>query len=331
MSAPDIFRCQPHLVEKVWGGQNIQDLYRKVPSLAQQPIEPGALLGESWEVADLPEGQSYIIDGPLAGQPLQAAVDTWGSQLTGDDAHARFPLLVKILDAQKDLSVQVHPGPDNVHLFEGARSKDECWLVLSAERDGSILHGVHASTTAESFKAALEKGDPVKKLRRTKVRAGDIVHVPPGTIHAICAGVTLLEIQQPSDTTYRVWDYNRPGLDGELRDLHIEQALAVSNFDEQPPLKLEATPLGLQHTLLVDTPFYRVERYKLHTARTIPSKPDAARVLICTRGGCSVRHGETLLELEPGQTCIIPACCDHIRVAPESDKANIVIAHAKAP
>ena len=317
------FTLAPALIPKVWGGHNLRDLWGK--HLADQD----ALLGEAWEVADLPEGQSRITSGALEGETLSAALKAHGAQLTGAD-HERFPLLVKLLDAAKDLSVQVHPGEHTQHLFEGARAKDECWLILHATPDGAILHGLREDVGREDFARCMAQGeDPTLLMRRVSVKPGDMIRVPPGTLHAICAGVSLLEIQQPSDTTYRVWDYARPGMDGELRALHLEQAMAVGNFGTQPPifvspLKVSAHP---ERTTLVYCEAYHVERLELASAYTLHPPDHSAQVLHVLEGACMLPDDG--LTLERGDTAIVPACCDAVRLAP-SPAASIILASTGA-
>ncbi len=321
MSTPLLtpFRLTPHLVPKVWGGRALLTDWDK----SAKDVPADATIGESWEVADLPEGHSIIATGPLQGRPLHDAVTTWSADLTGGD-HDRFPLLVKLLDAERDLSVQVHPSDAHTHLFDAAHSKDECWWVLSS-RDGAILHGLRDGIAREDFKAILrDGGDPTDLMRRKKVRAGDIVRVPPGTMHAICAGVTLLEIQQPSDTTFRVWDYNRPGMDGTPRDLHIAEAMTVTHFGDQPdilthPATLDDDP---RRALMIDVPAYRIGRIALADAMSLAPPAHSALVVIALEGACTIGDG---LELRRGQTAILPAAGgEHIAVPHDSSSPPVL-------
>ena len=314
-----MFRTLPWLVPKIWGGPTLRDRLGKRPSPGHPPLEAGAAVGESWEVADLPEGQCLIAHGPLARRPLGDAVARHGAALTGGD-HARFPLLVKLLDARADLSVQVHPGPEAAAGLEGARPKDECWLILEAEPDGAVLHGLRDGVTREDLAAALgdsSQADPTALLRRVPVQAGDVLRVPPGTIHAICAGVMLLEVQQPSDTTFRVWDYERPGLDGQPRPLHIDQALEVAHFGAQPAPLLEPTPLAHPgHELLVEAPAYRLERLITNAPTPLRVPDHSALIVTALEGACTLRSEDQLLELALAQTAIVPASCPEVLVHP---------------
>lgn len=257
-----ILKMEPALKTKVWGGRRLETLGRSLPD--------SEFYGESWEVSGLEDGPSKIANGPLKSKTLIEASEILGKSLLGE--HPVFPLLVKFLDAREDLSVQVHPGARHIDEIrskfgESADSKDEAWLILDADDEGSILWGVKERIDSETMGAALREGTLVSYLRRIRVKKGDVFRVPPGTIHAICAGVLLLEIQEPSDTTYRLYDYERPGLDGEPRELHIEQALHVARRFPEDPTEvrcLDGEPLtDTRSVLLVDAPTYRIERFQL--------------------------------------------------------------------
>jgi mannose-6-phosphate isomerase len=309
-SKPHIFRCRPHLCVKVWGGRRLQTQFGKgLPS--EDPY------GESWEVADLPQGQSVVDTGPMVGATLHEVTTTWGAELVGSLWEGdRFPLLVKILDASQDLSVQVHPGLQHESMFVGARSKDETWIILGVEEGGSVLHGFRKAVTPESFARAVADGEVVDLLRRMEVKPGDVLRVPPGTIHAICAGVVLLEIQQPSDTTYRVYDYGRPGLDGLPRPLHMDEAIAVTDFsglvDERAVNFQSDGTSGVDWSLLVDVYAYRAERIRTSTGLSWRVDRRSAQVLCVLEGRCRVVGAE--VELGPGQTAIVPACMGEVRL-----------------
>ena len=322
---PYLLRCAPLLVPKVWGGTRLrQDWGKSSPEVPED-----APIGESWEVADLPQGQSCVLNGALAGAPLHEAVTCWGAELTGGN-HARFPLLVKILDARKDLSVQVHPGHDDLEkMGPQAQSKDEAWVVLESQ-EGSVLHGFSPGVTPQALHHALAQGDPVPLLRRHHVAPGDVIHVPPGTVHAICAGTLLLEIQEPSDTTYRVFDYNRPGMDGALRSLHLEQALAVANFGSQPPLLASPTSLnvpdpGIRAHLLVSKAPYQIMRFGLSPKASYlwDARARSPSVFVVLRGSCEM-EGE---RLEKGQTAISPAALSAVRWVAGEEGCELVAAY----
>jgi mannose-6-phosphate isomerase len=328
---PHPFRTEPYVRVKVWGGRRLPDPYGK-EAPAGEPI------GETWEVADLEEGESRAATGPARGEPLSELVDCWGDDLVGAaDPSEGFPLLVKIIDAADDLSVQVHPSQEDVDRdFSEADSKDECWLVLDAEPEGSILHGVRDDVDAEAFLEAVEEGRAVELLRRIDVETGHTVRVPPGTIHAICEGVTLLEIQEPSDTTYRVYDYDRPGLDGEPRELHLERAMAVAHFDEQPPAELTGAPSECSDAdvaVLADTPSYRIERAVLRDDTEWRGDSSSPQILFVVDDRIDIRgsaSGVTATVAE-AQTAVVPASSESIVARPHGTSATLIVAGLGGP
>jgi mannose-6-phosphate isomerase len=316
---------QPHLVSKVWGGRRLEKLFGK-------PLPGEETYGEAWEVADLEEGQSVVANGPLEGHTLRQVVERWGHELIGERAPGdRFPLLVKLLDARADLSVQVHPGPEDVDLhFPEASSKDECWLILDADAEGSILHGFAEGVDRASFERAVAEDRAVEALRRVRVEAGDIVRVAPGTVHAICGGVSLLEIQEPSDTTFRVYDYDRPGLDGKPRELHLSEAMQVARFGDIGPATLAATQYSDifpgHHECLVDADSYRIERLRGVSEAVWRVTPDAPQVLFVERGEWSIRSESTEVRLSPYTTVVLPASLGRVEVESDRPGGRLVVA-----
>lgn len=269
---------RPHLVEKVWGGRRLADSFGK--DLGE------GLYGESWEVADLPEGQSRVEQGPHLGRTLGELREAFDEALVGSRAAGkRFPLLVKILDASADLSVQVHPGKADLGRFEGAHSKDESWLILESD-SGSILHGFADDVSPEAFRKAIDNGGLENLLRRVSVESGDVFRVAPGCVHAICSGTALLEIQEPSDTTFRVFDYDRPGLDGKPRQLHVEEAIEVARLTPEPELS-RGESFELQDgavEILVDVDSYRIARTSVDGRLRWQTVPTTPQIVFVTRG-----------------------------------------------
>ena len=265
VTIPAILHTVPCHKVKVWGGYNLLGplARERSPLQSDLPLDTDPV-GEAWEVADIPEGSSFVKLSGTTQLPLREFIARHPAAFPALIASQRYPLLIKTLDAARDLSVQVHPGSQHLHLFEGredVQQKDECWIILACEPGGSILHGFQDGVTRESFEAAVrQKADLSRLLRRHEVTPGEVIHVPPGTVHAICAGVTLLEVQQPSDTTFRVWDYERPGLDGALRPLHLEDALKVLEFGPQPPITQPLQSATNVVEPLIETAHYRITR-----------------------------------------------------------------------
>jgi mannose-6-phosphate isomerase len=286
-------RFEPLYQERVWGGRQLGELYGR-------PLAEDGPIGESWELVDRPGEQSVVADGPLAGLTLgelwRQRRELFGGRAAGGPA--RFPLLIKLLDARDVLSVQVHP-PVALAALIGGEPKTETWVVLDADPGAHLLIGLRAGTTRAAFEACLRAGGNVAELlHRVDVRAGDAILIPSGRVHAIGAGNVILEIQQNSDTTYRVFDFNRPGLDGRPRDLHVEKSLASIDFADFTP---QLAPRDDDGTA-ISCAYFQLDRWALDAAR--PVAPAGEMAVLCVLRG-TARVGETLLG--PGQLALVPA------------------------
>lgn len=298
----------PIFLEKVWGGHRLQ-------ACPTKEAPKGRRIGESWEVADLAEGQSTVAAGPFRGRTLGSLVGEYGERLVGTcSATQRFPLLIKIIDAQDDLSVQVHPGAQHLPALPGACAKDESWVILEAAPASRILHGLKPGVDEHRLRAAIAAQRVEDCLRCIPAAAGQVYRVAPGTFHAIGRGVVLLEVQEPSDTTYRVWDFGRLGLDGKPRPLHIEQALQVAAFDDDaagPALpRWQFRQPGLEHACLIDASTYRIEQLRAHEPSSfiMHVPPQSTRVIFVHDGSARVTVPPHLpVSLHPWQTAVIPA------------------------
>jgi len=251
LSSPIVF--EPLFMERVWGGRRLESLYGK-----RLPV--GTRIGESWEIVDRPEAQSVVHEGPLRGMTLHELWTQHRESVFGPDLpdSERFPLLCKVIDAQDRLSVQVHP-PANMAPILGGEAKTEMWYVLDALLESDLYAGLKPGVTRESFERALEEGVVADQIYHLPVRKGDAIFIPSGRVHAIGAGNIIVEVQQNSDTTYRVFDWNRMGVDGRPRDLHVEASLVSINFDDIAPRIAQPTPEGV----LVECEFFRVEKIAL--------------------------------------------------------------------
>src|SRR5258705_5702737 len=203
---------EPIFKERVWGGRNLERLYSK-------PLPPRVPIGESWEITDRPEGVSVITNGPLSGKTLRWLMENHRSDLLGNKATAeRFPLLIKVLDCQETLSVQVHP-PAKIAVQLGGEPKTEMWYIADATADASLYAGLKPGVTREEFERRIRDGTVAEALHQIKVAPGDSMFLPSGRVHAIGAGNGIFEIQQNSDTTCHVFCWSRLGLDGQPREM----------------------------------------------------------------------------------------------------------------
>jgi len=252
----------PVFRDYIWGGRNLETkLGRNIP--------PGRV-AESWDISGHPSSPTQVDSGPLAGQTLPTVLELLGSDLVGSRsqdmlARGKFPLLVKLLDANKPLSVQVHPDDNYANIHEnGELGKTEMWYILYAEPKAHLIYGLKSGVTPASFRQRLEAGNLESCLHYLPVKAGDAVFIPAGSVHAIMEGIVLAEIQQNSDTTYRVYDWNRVGVDGKPRPLHIDRAIDVINFEQVEPGAYVPELLeengGVRRESITTSPHFNVER-----------------------------------------------------------------------
>jgi mannose-6-phosphate isomerase len=262
---------QPVLKDYIWGGRNLERLYGR-------DLPPGAI-AESWEIAAHEDGTAVVDNGPHAGKPLtelhqELGLDLIGRRCRWAQERGTFPLLVKLLDAQERLSVQVHPDDAYAQAHEGNElGKTEMWVVLHAEPQAAVILGVKAGASAAAFRQAAAEGALEPYLHHLPVQSGDFVCVPAGSLHAILGGLVIAEIQQNSNTTYRVYDWNRQGKDGRPRPLHLDKALEVIDFDQVEPTLPEPQLLqeerGLKRFALCRNNYFTVERLELGPGKVV--------------------------------------------------------------
>lgn len=306
LSEPIVF--EPLSMERVWGGRRLETLFGK-------SIPQGAPIGESWEVVDREEAQSVVHEGKLRGATLHELWTTHREELFGRKCpdSERFPLLIKLLDARETLSVQVHPPAALAEILRG-QPKTEMWYFLHCEPTAHIFVGLKNDMSRHHFENLLSKGKVEEALHRIDVRAGDSIFIPSGRMHAIGGGSVIAEIQQNSDTTYRVFDWNRLGMDQRPRMLHIEESLRSIDFEDFEPGLIQ--PKGEE---LVRCPEFEVERWDLKGPRAAIENGVFA-IFLCIEG--SVKAPEKVFN--PGDVFMIPACMSGTELVPVDGRARVL-------
>lgn len=309
---------KPVLKDYIWGGRNLERFGRQLP--------PG-ITAESWEIAGHMNGTTKIDNGRYAGTLLTELQQELGLDLIGRNCawaqeRGKFPLLVKLLDANRPLSVQVHP--DDTYALaneDNELGKSEMWVVLDAEPDAQLILGIKSGTDRSSFKQSILDGRLEPLLHAFPVKAGDHVCVPAGSLHAIMGGLIIAEIQQNSDTTYRVYDWNRLGADGRPRPLHVDKALDVINFEQVEPETSSATLLedghGRRRYLLCRNEYFVTERVELDQGSTFRGDCDGASLEIW-----GVLEGVAQIEtvrLEAIRFALLPAAMGEFTVSARQD------------
>jgi mannose-6-phosphate isomerase len=315
---------QPIFKERVWGGRELERLYGK-------ELPAGRPIGESWEISDRPGDASVVANGPLAGKNLRWLMENHAAEILGGAkpaAEGRFPLLCKILDAREKLSLQVHPPAGKAAALKG-EPKTEMWFVADAAPEASLYVGLKRGVTRMEFEQKIAAGDVADCFCQIPVRAGDTMFLPSGRVHAIGDGLVIFEIQQNSDTTYRVFDWNRAGLDGRPRELHVAQSLASIDFNDFEP-KLVATEFvtdgKIQKRSLVNDPLFNVEAWKLNSGASGSLKPGKLQIIAVTTGEIEIKHQAEAVTLSAGQFSLIPAALEATEVLAKSETALLRVA-----
>ncbi|WP_080872008.1 mannose-6-phosphate isomerase, class I [Oceanobacillus timonensis] len=309
---------EPVLQERIWGGNKLHTEFGY-----STPYEH---TGEAWVISAHPNGPSRIKNGPLEGHTLQEAWEDHEILFNRAEAAGEtYPLLVKILDANQNLSVQVHPDDTYALEKEGVPyGKTECWYVLDAEPGAELVLGHHAKTR-EELKQAMANGEWDTLLKRVPVTAGDFVYVPSGTIHAIGAGIMILETQQSSDITYRVYDYERTDEQGNARTLHLEQAAEVTNIPHEDPKteSIQETIEDLTARKLVEESYFTVYHWDLKGDAVLERKNDFLQVSVI-KGKAVIQTGNQRFSIEKGTHFIIP---NTIKQFSLQGNAEMIVSH----
>ena len=303
------FLLRPSGKDYIWGGKRLNDEFAK-----NIPLSP---LAETWECTTHPDGTCWVVDGEFDGQELKTVLKQHPEYLgSHPECKEELPILIKFIDADKDLSVQVHPGDDYARENEqGSLGKTELWYVLDAARDAKLVYGFRHNTDEAEVRSAIARGTLMRHLQRIPVHKDDVFFLKPGTVHAIGAGALIAEIQQNSNLTYRLYDYDRTDKNGQKRPLHIDKAMAVANFqssaEPRQPLRVLRYRQGVATELLCRCRYFEVYRMLLNTERrqkvTYRSDDLSFRVLLCVNGCGTIRFGGESLDFCKGDCVFVPA------------------------
>jgi len=295
-------KFRPVFKERIWGGRRLYEFFGK-------QLPDGVKIGESWELADLPDDKTLIVNGSFAGKPLEDAIDYFGPLITGDPSYeGPFPLLIKILDARDILSVQVHPDEATCKRTGKGDPKTECWYIIDAGPAACIYKGLKTGVMREEFAAAIEEGTCAQLLEKVEVKVGQCHFLPSGTAHAIGAGLLIAEIQQPSDTTYRVFDWNRVADDGKPRQLHVADALESIHFDPSAD-DLSVRSIGR----LVDTDVFKVDKGHQLAGCEVLISEGLMKVYIFLSGRGAISGSDVeAVEFVKGDTILVPAAFEGV-------------------
>lgn len=308
MHYPLLFK--PLYKDYIWGGRRLESLGKKLPE---------GNTAESWEIACHPAGTGIVSNGAYKGKSLQELIDKYKEQLLGTVVYQedgnKFPLLIKLIDANKDLSVQVHPDDEYAFVNEnGELGKNEMWYVVDAQPETQLVSGIKKGITKDDFQRAVTKGTVEDCLNFVDVKAGDCFNIPAGLVHAIGSGNLICEIQQNSNTTYRVYDYNRTDDKGNKRPLHVEKALDVIDFSDRDKIKytgLSITADNLERTFLVANKYFAVEKINFNGEFSENTEGERFHCFTVLDGSIEING----IEIPKAHSCLIPASAGKYEVS----------------
>ena len=308
-------KFEPILKTIVWGGEKIAP-YKGIETSQQH-------IGESWELSGVAGNESVVAEGPLKGKTISQLVKEYKGELVGEHVYANtgdeFPLLIKFIDAQSDLSIQVHPNDELAAArHNGSKGKTEMWYVVAADEGAHLLAGLTEKITPQQYAAKVADGTITGVLARYDVHPGDVFFLPAGRIHAICGGCFIAEIQQTSNITYRIYDYGRLGLDGKPREVHTELAKDAIDYTVYPDYRTHYSPLQDEEQEVVSCQYFTTSIYDL----TLPfakdlSGIDSFMVVMCLGGSGSLEVDGEEVPVRQGETVLVPASADDICFIPD--------------
>ncbi|MEA2012272.1 MAG: type I phosphomannose isomerase catalytic subunit [Verrucomicrobiota bacterium] len=306
----------PVYVEKMWGGSLMKKNFLRDYPKTEVPI------GESWEIVDRDDAQSIIENGQLQGHTLGELVQKIPKELVGTrhDANNPFPLLIKIIDAGKRLSLQVHPDNKVCKEYPNAEPKTEMWYILDSEKKAKIFAGLNMAATQIKFKETMSQPEVENLLNTFPSKQKDAYFIPTGRIHAIGGGNLIFEVQQNSDTTYRVSDWGRLDQSGKSRELHVKQALKSIHFEDKklPKISGDSTEITMNKKvpIIMNCPYFYVEEIRLKNIFFDTTKPYSFQILTAYDNPFTLVHNSISYEIEKGRSCLLPAALGQYRIMP---------------
>ena len=316
-------KFEPILKQTLWGGDKI------IPFKHLNETLPN--VGESWEVSAVEGSESVVANGTDKGYTLPEMVRKYKEELVGEANYARFgnkfPLLIKFIDAKLDLSIQVHPGDELAKKRHNSFGKNEMWYVIAADKGAKLISGFAEEITPKEYKDRVHNGTFAEVLQTCAIEPGDAFYVPAGRVHGIGAGAFVAEIQQTSDITYRIFDYNRKDKDGKSRELHTSQAMDAINFsDVQDDFRTEYERVQNEPVEMVASPYFTTSVYDMTEEITCDySELDSFVIFICVEGSCRLTDdNQNEITLRAGETVLLPAAVQEVTIVPEGQRVKLL-------
>lgn len=325
MEINQFLKFEPILKEKIWGGEKLIHLLKKESSRND--------IGESWEVSDVENDTSIVANGSLKGKNLKQLIASCKGDLVGSKVYEqfgeKFPLLIKFIDAKEALSIQLHPNDKLAKERHNSFGKTEMWYVMQADEKANLIVGFKKEVSSEEYKQHVENKTLINILNVDEVKNGDVYFIPTGRVHAIGAGVLLAEIQQTSDVTYRIYDWDRPNPDGTFRDLHTEEAIDAIDYSVKKTYKTEYSKKENTISEIVSCPYFTTNVLPIsesiqmsHTAK------DSFVIYMCVKGEVEFVYQKQQEKLQYGETLLVPACMKEFKIN-TSSKSELLEVYIK--
>lgn len=315
-------KFEPILKQTLWGGDKIVPFKHLNDNLTG--------VGESWEISGVENNESVVASGPDKGATLTDMVKKYREELVGEANYARFgnkfPLLIKFIDARQDLSIQVHPADDLAKKRHNSMGKTEMWYVIGADKDARLRSGFSQQITPKEYKDRVHSNTITDVLQEYEIHPGDVFFLPAGRIHSIGAGAFIAEIQQTSDITYRIYDFNRKDANGNTRELHTSQALDAINYEVLDNYRTEYDAVKDEPVELVACPYFTTSVYDMTEQISCDySELDSFVIFICMEGACQMVDNEgNELAVRAGETVLLPASTQDVTITPEGDGVKLL-------
>ena len=315
MIVPYPFKFRPIMKEKIWGGQKIRTELNK-------DFFPDENCGETWEISGVSGNISVVREGPLTGTKLPDLIETYKGQLVGNKVYQKekndFPLLIKFIDANQDLSIQVHPNDELASMRHQSLGKTEMWYIFQADPGSQLISGFNQPLDRRKYREYFEQGRLMEILNQELVNPGDVFFVPAGRVHTIGKGILLAEIQQTSDVTYRIYDFDRVDKNGQSRELHTEAALDALDYQHYSEYKTQYDHSSNQAVSLINCPYFDVNRlfYEKETTRSYHHL-DSFVIYVCVAGKLRIYWDGQHITMVKGEAVLVPANIKDLRLVPD--------------
>ena len=311
MKINQLIKFEPILKDKIWGGEKLASLLNKQSKRKD--------IGESWEISDVEGDTSMVINGYLKGKNLKELISEFKSDLVGEKIYThfgeKFPLLIKFIDAKEALSIQLHPNDTLAKERHNSFGKTEMWYVMQADKNANLIVGFQKEVSSEDYIKHLDSKSLLDILNVDEVQKGDVYFIPTGRVHAIGAGVLLAEIQQTSDVTYRIYDWDRPNLDGTFRDLHTEEAIDAIDYSAKDSYKTMYSKKENASSEIVSCQYFTTNVLPIKGEISINhQEKDSFVIYMCVEGNVTFQYENQTEKLKTGETILVPACIKNIKI-----------------